>query len=160
MKSNLETLCVSFQTCSFCEGAQEIPVGGVSEVPGGTKASPCPIDRWQLSSSRNLSGATLILPVCSHCCFKGNSTGKALSGQGKCRPSRRQRALKNAILRSSRTKFSTESKFGTGRESRYSGSKALRKVLGSARFPQDKRQKNGQMAKHYGSSKILRIRAP
>ena len=43
----------------------------------------------------------------------------------------------------SHTKFSAESKLGTGREVRYGGSKTLRKVLGSAPFPKEKGQENG-----------------
>ena len=40
----------------------------------------------------------------------------------------------------SHTKFGMESQFGAAREIRYGNSKELRKVLGNAHFPQEKRQ--------------------
>ena len=60
----------------------------------------------------------------------------------------------------SRTKSSTESKFGTGREICHSSSRTPRKVLGSALSLGRKGSKTAQMAKHYGSSKAIRIQAP
>ena len=64
------------------------------------------------------------------------------------------------LQRSSRTKFSMESKFGTERGIRYGGHKTLRNVLGNARFPKEKGHATVQLVKRYGRSKILQIQGP
>ena len=58
------------------------------------------------------------------------------------------------------TKFSTETKFGTGREIRYGASKTLRRVLRNACSSEEKSLKNCAECKNYGGSKVLQLRAP
>ena len=56
----------------------------------------------------------------------------------------------------SRTKFGTESKFGTEREICYSASKTLRNVLADACFPKE----TVQIVKHYGRRGTVQIEGP